>query len=335
MPAQIAPPDNDLADDEDDYMNMIISEPTKPKTQETYTQRRLRKERESEARGRIKSKAERDADEKEARDAALSASLLTNPETAAKNKGLAMMAKMGFKPGAALGSRDNVGARTEPIGISMKEDRGGIGLDTEKKRKFREEVEKEGKRVKAEEGDYRERVRREREELRLESMVSAAMRIAERMHGEKEEQAAFESGQDVEETMVDGLQRRKISTKPLKQINVLWRGLIRKREEKERDRRMRYDLQQSLSRLPTYDDPDEDADDKRAMGKQATQYVLVEDLEEEDPDLDEFNALDPAERLQKLVVNLREEYNYCFWCKYTYPDNKLDGCPGLTEEDHD
>ena len=31
---------------EDDYMNMIITEPTKPKEKETYTQRRLRKERE-------------------------------------------------------------------------------------------------------------------------------------------------------------------------------------------------------------------------------------------------------------------------------------------------
>ena len=33
-------------DDEDDYMNMIIAEPSKPKEKETYTQRRLRKERE-------------------------------------------------------------------------------------------------------------------------------------------------------------------------------------------------------------------------------------------------------------------------------------------------
>jgi hypothetical protein len=322
-------------EEEEDYMNMVIAEPTKPREKETYTQRRLRKERESEARGRVKSKAEREADERAARDAALSASLLTNPETAAKNKGLVMMAKMGFKPGSALGSKDNVGARTEPIGINMKEDRGGIGLDSEKKRKFREEVEKEGKRIKAEEGDYRERVRKEREEARLEGQFGAAMRVAERMNGEKEEQEAFEKGAEVDEMTPDGLKKRKISTKPLKQINVLWRGLIRKREEKERDRRMRYDLQQSLSRFPTYDDTDEDAEDKKAMGTRATQYVLVEDLEEEDPELDDFNALDPAERLQKVVVHLRDEYNYCFWCKYTYPDKEMEGCPGITEVDHD
>jgi hypothetical protein len=334
MATQDPLPSDGAEEEEDDYMNMVIAEPSKPKEKETYTQRRLRKERESEARGRVKSKAERAADEAAARDAALSASLFTDPEYAAKNKGLAMMTKMGFKPGAALGSKDNASARTEPININMKEDRGGIGLDTEKKRKFREEVEKEGKRARAEEGDYRERVRREREEARLEGMVGAAMRVAERMDSEKEEQTALDAGQQDEGT-AESTKKRKISTKPLKQINVLWRGLVRRREEKERDRRMRYDLQQSLSRLPTYDDANEDIDDKRALGKQSTQFMLVEDLEEEDPELDDFNALDPAERLQKLVEHLRQWYNYCFWCKYTYPDQEMDGCPGLTEEDHD
>lgn len=318
-------------EDEDDYMNMVIAEPNAPKEKETYTQRRLRKQREGEARGHVKSKAERAAEEAAARDAALSTSLLSNPSAASSNKGFAMMAKMGFKPGVALGT-GNPDARTEPISISMKEDRGGIGMDSEKKRKFREEYEREGKRVKAEEGEYRDRVRREREEGRLEGMVANAMRIAERMAVEKEEEEALRNGEG--DDNVNGVER-KISVKPLKQINILWRGLIRRREEKERDLRMRYDLQQSLSRLPTYDDEDEDKEDKRALGKNAMQYHLVEDLEEEDPELDEFNALAPAERLQKIVIYLREEYNYCFWCKFTYPDKDMDGCPGPTEEDHD
>ncbi|KAE9381723.1 hypothetical protein N431DRAFT_425300 [Stipitochalara longipes BDJ] len=328
MPTQDPMPSNGLEEDEEDYMNMVIAEPTKPRDKETYTQRRLRKEREAEARGRVKSKAEQAADEAAAREAALSKSLFTDPATAATNKGLAMMAKMGFKPGVALGSKDNAGARTEPIVISMKEDRGGIGLDSEKKRKFREEVEKEGKRVKAEEGEYRERLRKEREEVRLEGQVGSAMRVAERLGAEREEER-------VENVVTEADSTRKISAKPLKQINVLWRGLVRKREEKERDRRMRYDLQQSLSRLPTYDDPDEDRDDRKALGKDHIQHTLVEDLEEEDPELDEFNALDPADRLEKLVRYLREEYHYCFWCKYTYPDKEMEGCPGLIEEEHD
>jgi hypothetical protein len=39
--------------------------------------------------------------------------------------------------------------------------------------------------------------------------------------------------------------------------------------------------------------------------------------------------------LEKLVVYLRETYHYCFWCKYRYTDESMEGCPGLTEEEHD
>jgi hypothetical protein len=333
----MAPPEKaktvpDVEDDEDDYMNMVIAEPTAPKVKETYTQRRLRKERESELRGRPKSKAELAIEESAAREEALSKSLLTS-SSAASSKGLAMMAKMGFKPGTGLG-KGGEDTRTEPININIKEDRGGIGLDAEKKRKFREEFEGEAKRVKAEEGEYRERVRREREDGRLEGLVSGAMRVAERMAGEREEAEALRRGEEVE-TKTDAGKTRTVATKPLKQINVLWRGLVRKREEKERDRRMRYDLHQSLSRLPTYDDPTEDVEDKRALGKDRIQHTLVEDLEEEDPELDEFNAMEPNERLQKLVEFLREQYYYCFWCKFTYQDQEMGDCPGTSEEDHD
>jgi hypothetical protein len=53
---------------------------------------------------------------------------------------------MGLKP-------DNVGARAEPTGISMKEDRKTIGQDSEMMMKLREESEKERETMKAEDGD--------------------------------------------------------------------------------------------------------------------------------------------------------------------------------------
>lgn len=49
MPAMASPamdPKASVDDEEDDYMSMTIVEPTKPKEKETYTQRRIRKERE-------------------------------------------------------------------------------------------------------------------------------------------------------------------------------------------------------------------------------------------------------------------------------------------------
>ncbi len=67
--------------------------------------------------------------------------------------------------------------------------------------------------------------------------------------------------------------RSEIPSKPLKSIPVVYRGLVRARGEAERDRRMRHDLEQSLSRLPTYIDDEEDPDDKQALGKSAMVYT--------------------------------------------------------------
>jgi len=150
---------------------------------------------------------------------------------------------------------------------------------------------------------------------------------------EREEEAqqsdirAHAQEQDTKRT--NGVTEQPKKAKPLTKINILWRGLMKYRLEKERDRRMRYDLQQSISRLPTYEDPDEDKEYRQAMGKEE------EEIEEEDHELDEFNALKPEVRLAKTVKYLRESHYYCFWCKFQYPDSSMDGCPGITEEDHD
>jgi hypothetical protein len=100
---------------------------------------------------------------------------------------------------------------------------------------------------------------------------------------------------------------------------------------------MRHALEHGLAPLPTYDDPEMDADDRMALGRTAYTAAAAADdeLDEEDPELDAFNAVPPDERLHRVVQHLRDEYRYCFWCKCAYPDEEMDGCPGLTEEDHD
>ncbi len=321
-----------------------------PKPQpETSLQRRLRLKREAEARSRPKSKAELAAEADSRREAALAQSLFVSQP---KSKGLAMMARMGFTAGEALGRKKTTtppppqtqsqpaavqdgglnsdrdqsggGARTEPIRIEIKDGRGGIGLESERKRKLREAAEEAGERAKrgrVDEGEYRERLRREREEARWERQLVGAQKVAERMAGEREE--------------ANGEGNKGVVSRPLKAVPVVWRGLVKAREEGERNRRMRHDLEQGLARLPTYEDDEEDEDDKTALGKASTTYVTAEDLDEEDPELDEFDALPADERLRRVVEHLREEYYYCFWCKFTYPDAEMGGCPGLTEEDHD
>lgn len=320
---------------------MTFAEPALPTTstttkKESLTQATKRKQRLAELCGRTKSTSELAAEEAAKRDKALSRSTL-DPSS----KGFKMMARLGYTPGSALGKPDGGGGLLEPVAVEIREGRQGIGADAERKRKFREEVEarEEGeKKVRVGEGEFRERVRVEREVRRWEGLVRGAQRVAERLEEEEEDELA-EGGDGAErdgrlEEAGNKAGGKKRTSKPLRQINVLWRGAVKQRELAERDKRMRYDLHQSLSRLPTYEDPDEDKEDGIALGKKDTEEVDL-DQDQEDEELNEFDALGSGEKLQKLVQYLRERWHYCFWCKYRYADSRMEGCPGVTEDDHD
>lgn len=362
--------DEEEEDEEDDYMNMTFDDPP-AKQPETSLQRSQRLRKEGLKRGIVPSKAELAAQERQRREEGLSRSLITgaagegpdgtaaasSAPPKAKSKGLAMMAKMGFTPGSALGSRDNTTARSEPLRIETKEDRGGIGADADKKRKLAEAAEAAGvaKRARLEElGDYRVRMARERDAARKEKLVFAAQKVAEKMDedgGGPSPPAGGDTAAAPAAPAAAGSGAKAVSSRPLKSVPVVYRGLVRRREEAERDRRMRYDLEQSSgglsARLPAYEDEGMDDDDKMALGgggggnagrtekKNKTVYMPADDLDEEDRELDEFETLEVGEKLAKLVAYLRKRHHYCFWCKLAYPDEEMEGCPGLTEEDHD
>ena len=320
-------------EEEDDYLTMSFDDPsTKSKKKESLVEQNRRKQREAEIRGRPKSKTELAAEEAAKREAALATSMLDT-----SNKGYKMMAALGYKAGSTLGAGKATDALLEPVGLEMKEGRSGVGADSEKKRKFKEEVERkagEEKRVKVDEGDFRERNRLERELKRTEGQVIGAQKVCERLEEEEQELSARNGVLDGKEDG-SGNGTRKKKVKPLSKINVLWRGLVKHRELKERDRRMRYDLHQSLTQTPTYDDPEEDKEDRMALGRKDKLEEVDLDLDEEDEDLNAFEALEPAEKLSQLVDYLRDRWHYCFWCKYQYPDKEMKGCPGKAEEDHD
>lgn len=317
------------AEEEDDYLTMSFDDPSTTRKKESLVEQKKRKQREAEIRGRPKSKQELAKEEAAKREAALATSTLDR-----SNKGYKMMAALGYKAGSALGVGRQSDGLLEPVGLEMKEGRSGIGADSEKKRKFREEVERkagEEKRVKVEESDFRERNRLEREQKRKEAQIIGAQKVCERL--EEEDQSAAHGAQNGEGNTLPTAKEKK--WQPLDQVNVLWRGLVKHRAVKERDRRMRYDLHQSLTRTPTYDDPEEDKEDRMALGKKDKLEEVDVDLDHEDEELEAFEALDPAEKLSRLVNYLRERWYYCFWCKFQYPEKELEGCPGTTEEDHD
>lgn len=310
--------------DPDDYMSMTIIEPVQPPQKETYTQRRIRKEREVSSflqtslqlylylHSLQAEKKSRPLPPSDALEAALSTSL---PST---SKGFRMLSKLGYTPGSKLGASGNENGVLEPMMVEMKEGKEGLGMANEKKRKFREEIEgKEILEVEEQEG-YRERVGRERETKRLEGLVGGAMRILEGRE-EEEELKGDETGVKNEDKV-----RKK------RRVNVLYRGLVRQRQEKERERRIRYDLLQSLSKHAAYDGDSED--EKQYRLAWGAEEELVEDSDEE---LEAFQALEPSERLERLVRELRERFSYCFWCKYQYESEEMEGCPGIREDDHD
>lgn len=304
-------------EEEDDYLNMTFEEPA-TKKKETSLQKTARLKKEAAERGRVPSKAEKQAAAAAARDKALATELDSS------NKGAKMMAKMGFKAGGGLGAAGNEG-RTRPIELDMKGDKGGIGADAEKKRKIREaaeEAESGVKRTKLTVEDFRERNVREREEKRLEGMWYGAMKILEAF--DEDGTKAADSAQKAD--TAKSAEKDDSSKRPLTSINLLYRPLVRDRLRKERERRARYDLTQSLSRNEEY--TEEDADDKLAFSSE------VQDLDEEDPELEEYEQLPIAERLEKIVKHLREKYWYCFWCKFKYEDQGMEECPGLSEDEH-
>lgn len=313
MPSNMA-----AEEEEDDYLSMTFDSPsTKPK--ESSLQRTARLKKESMERGRIPSKAERITKEKLDRETALATSINES------NKGAKMMAKMGFKAGSALGATGE--GRKQPIELMMKDDRGGIGMDSEKRKRVREAAEQaqEGeKRRKVGMEEFRERNRSEREERRAEGMWWGAMKVLDRM-----EEDASKDGTDADEVKESREGTKK--SKGLHDVNVLYRPLIKQRLERDRDRKMRYELNNSLS---TRNDNDDDSDSDAADQKDPSFSGMIAELDDEDEELQEYEALGFAERLDRVVRDLRQKHRYCFWCKYQYPDAEMEGCPGLTEDEH-
>ena len=172
---------------------------------------------------------------------------------------------------------------------------------------------------------------------RNEGLWKAAMAVLEGFEGDQGSRAGAEerpsdkdhdSAADTRHAKAMGVDLPKPPSKPLSSINLLYRSLPRSRLQKERERRQRHDMIQSLSRNPNYADDTEKDDEP-------DEKVVVDDAELEDEELDEFEALEPSIRLERVLKYLRDKHQYCFWCKYQYPDTEMEGCPGPAEDDHD
>ncbi|EMR11715.1 hypothetical protein PNEG_00149 [Pneumocystis murina B123] len=231
--------------------------------------------------------------EHERRKEALSSSLMDFEKP---SKAMTMMFKMGYRKGEALGQKQSEG-KLEPLEINMKTDRLGIGHKTMQKQKIEQEIQK----IRENEIDYESRMRLEREKKYLEAKVLEAQKVCENLD-------------------------KKESLDEPRKINVLWRGLVVQRIEKEMEKRRRHGI---------FDRP-EDSQDFLSDEIKPPRHTHIEWNEDEDMELYAFNQLDPGIRLEKILDFLRQNYNYCFWCGYAYQNEEelSTYCPGKKEEDH-
>lgn len=179
---------------------------------------------------------------------------------------------------------DGDGRLTAPLAATLKQGRGGIGLDALRKRQLADQAESAAKRARVEQDDFRERVRAEAEERRAEGLFGAAQRVVEsfdEVAGERDEAAGAGGGGETtnkndssadEEGRASGKGQHHGS---VGRINILYRGLMRAREAEARDSQTensRYqsrDPDRTASKqqpLPHPDLSDLDADDKVALG---------------------------------------------------------------------
>ncbi|KAM5163332.1 G patch domain-containing protein 11 [Mantella aurantiaca] len=166
-------------DEEDDYMSDNFINSLKdvrpgipvPRSVKACYQKE-EKHKESNVKNRQKSLKEV---EKERRDTVLNVAL-TN-----ENKGFALLQKMGYKTGQALGKKGN--GIVEPIPLNIKTGRSGIGHEEMKKRKAEETLENYRQKInmqkRAEEraaDDFRSRLRSKKEEQKLEGDLRRSQR---------------------------------------------------------------------------------------------------------------------------------------------------------------
>ncbi|XP_076018419.1 G patch domain-containing protein 11 [Genypterus blacodes] len=178
-----------MSDEGEDYMSDAFLSQMKDVKPGVTMARRVKeamrkeeKQKETNVKNRQKTYKEQ---EKESREAALQSSI-TN-----QNKGFALLQKMGYKAGQGLGKKG--AGRVDPIPLSIKTDRGGIGMEEVKKRKAEEELENYRQKARRKQQhetksleDFRVRLRTEKEGQKIEGDLRRSQRACEQLDSQKD-----------------------------------------------------------------------------------------------------------------------------------------------------
>ncbi|XP_053382931.1 G patch domain-containing protein 11-like [Mercenaria mercenaria] len=237
--------------------------------------------------------------EKEKREEGLRASI------SSENKGFSLLQKMGYKPGMAIG-KSGVG-RTEPIPVEVKTVGGGLGSETEQKRKKDERVQ------------MHKYWSAKRQKMEVEHKQTFMKRMNEKMRNRNVDKDLYKS-----QKVCEQLDSQLGITEPHEPF--FWpEALLPKQAEEDDDYGVESD--ERLDRLqPGYsgyvqDDvsDDDDTDDLAETGGMPTATFSTE------------------EKLDVLTIYLRTKHKYCIWCgtKYNDKEDLMKHCPGNSAELHE
>ncbi|TFY69927.1 hypothetical protein EVJ58_g158 [Rhodofomes roseus] len=342
-----------MADEEDDYLSdkfLLESAPPARAAPTTYAERRKEAQRLSAIKNEENRKKSRRQLEQEAREEGLSKSLFERAKDeealGQQNKALAMMMKMGYKPGESLGQRygdpppvqgsapasesatpDNdapadspsvaepvkggIGHRLEPLPLNEWAGKTGIGL---RKRA-----------ASPNHTSFRDRARQEYEERRAQGRLAPAQRTCVNL--DEQDGRKFnilwlnpENPETFPEGLIDDLDDPELVA-----------SLSRQQAGNTIEGRLKAKMQADALQPLTATLEDDDAQPEK------TELRISPYSEEEIQEARQFLRLNAKHRLQLVLDYLRQRYAYCFWCGTQY-DNQEDmdqNCPGPEEDAHD
>ncbi|KAG0306925.1 hypothetical protein BGZ98_001461 [Dissophora globulifera] len=324
--------------------------------------------------------------EKEAREKGL------EKEIGEENKGMAMLLKMGFKKGGTLGATKEStdtnfssisdtknssfsatamtmaphrsDALTAPLAIQIKQGRGGLGMDSLRKRQAEEEMQKhhdEGSRVF--DVGYRGQKRDQFELEKRKRQLSAARAICMRMDAASTDGSAAHANKDTRgDGKAEHISKNSAGQKDSwddklegSRSNSFWWIADSMPDDILGTKLMGPGASATILEsgpelgqraFDRSDDEDGDLVERREKRIKLDPMLSLEDHEsdvvedEESPAMwgerPDFAQLEIPEKLERVVYYLRDKYAYCFWCsaKYDGPDDLTENCPGESEDDH-
>jgi len=358
-----------MADEEDDYLSdkFLLGDAPAPSKPQTYAERRKESQRLAALKNEQNRKKSKRQLELEAREEGLSKSLFERAKdeeaSGQQNKALAMMMKMGFKPGESLGQRyenepefppaaitpdtgkDNagddspagtssgrtsgIGHRAEPLPLSEWAGRKGIGLGKRAASPTASErLAKMAKMAEAtDHASFRDRTRQEYEERRAQGRLGPAQRTCANL----DEKAGVKFNvlwlnPDDPQSFPEGLID---SLDDPGLVAALQRQRVDDTFEGRLRAKMRADALQPLTTSLDEDETQADSKNPELRGSPNS--------EDEIEEATQFLRLQAKDRLQLVLDYLRQKYAYCFWCGTQYDDEEdMDqNCPGPEEDAHD